>query len=197
MTRRRFARNEVLMQEGDVGDTLHVIDKGRTIVEATTAGGDVAALSVRGPGEVLGELAIVGAGRRTAKVTALEPTETLCLSSTALQELRDEDQRVDRFLVELLAAKLAETTNQLMEVLFLPVETRVLRVVARLGDAFEPAGGGTTVVRVRQRDVAAMAGARRQSASRPLKDAEAKGAIRLGRGRIEILDRDLLDRLAT
>jgi CRP-like cAMP-binding protein len=84
---------------------------------------------------------------------------------------------------------------QLMEVLFTPVESRVLRVVLRLADAFDD-GTIPVVVRVRQEEIAAMAGTRRQTANRPLKDAEARGAIRVGRGRVEILDRDLLERLA-
>ncbi|MEM8707720.1 MAG: Crp/Fnr family transcriptional regulator [Actinomycetota bacterium] len=195
MRRRRFSRDEVVFHEGDPGDTLHVIDKGRVLVEVTTSRGDVAALAVRGPGEVIGELAVVGDGRRTARVTTLEPTETLTLDQGILDELRATDPRVDRYLVELLAAKLAETSAQLMEVLFIPVEKRVLRVVERLADAFDD-GGAIITVRVRQEDIAAMAGTRRQTANRPLKAAEAEGAIQVRRGRVEVLDRDALRRLA-
>ncbi len=195
MVRRRYARDEPIFHEGEIGDTFHVIDKGRVLIEVSTARGDVAALSVRGPGEVLGELAIVGAGRRTARVTALEPTETLTLTQATLDEMRRADPSVDRRLLEILASKLQETTDQLMEVLFIPVETRVLRVLLRLTDAFDN-GSSPVVVRVRQEDIAAMAGTRRQTANRPLKAAEAEGAILVGRGRIEVLDRTLLEDLA-
>lgn len=195
MRRHRYGRDEVVFHEGDPGDTLHVIDKGRVLVETTTSIGDVAALSVRGPGEVIGELALVGDGRRTASITALEPTETLSLSKGMLEDLRATDARVDRYLVELLAEKLAETMAQLMEVLFVPVELRVLRVVDRLATAFDE-GQTPVVIRVRQEDVAAMAGTRRQTANRPLKSAEAEGAVRIGRGRIEIVDHELLRKLA-
>ena len=196
MRRRRFGRDEVVFHEGDAGDTLHVIDKGRVLVEVTTARGDVAALSVRGPGDVIGELAIVGDGRRTARVTTLEATETLSLSPDIIDDLRAEDPRVDRYLLELLAEKLQETTAQLMEVLFIPVDKRVLRVVERLADAFDDGSGGSVVIRVRQEDIASMAGTRRQTANRPLKDAEAQGAIAIRRGRVDVIDRDLLAKLA-
>ncbi len=195
MLRRRFARDEVLFHEGDVGDTLHIIDKGRVLVEVTTAVGDVAALSVRGPGDVIGELAILGDGRRTARITTLELTETLVLDQRSLADLRAADSRVDRYLVELLAAKLAEATAQLMEVLFLPVEQRVLRVLDRLTTAFDN-GDLPIVVRLRQEDIASMAGTRRQTANRPLKAAEEAGVLRIGRGRIEVTDREGLRELA-
>ena len=195
MVRRRYGKDEPIFHEGEIGDTFHVIQKGRVLVEVSTVRGDVAALAVRGPGEVLGELAIVGGGRRTARVTALEPTETLSLPQSRLDDLRRADPDVDRRLLEILAEKLAETMAQLMEVLFTPVETRVLRVVLRLADAFDD-DVHPVVIRVRQEDIAAMAGTRRQTANRPLKLAEAEGAIRVGRGRVEILDRELLEQLA-
>ncbi|MBT5139005.1 MAG: Crp/Fnr family transcriptional regulator [Acidimicrobiaceae bacterium] len=194
MRRHRYGRNETVFREGDPGDTLHVIDKGRVLVETTTSIGNVAALSVRGPGEVIGELALVGNGRRTASVTALEPTETLSLTQGMVEDLRTTDSNFDRYLVELLAEKLAETMAQLMEVLFVPVNSRVLRVVDRLATAFDD-GQMPIVIRVRQEDIAAMAGTRRQTANRPLKAAEAKGAVRIGRGSVEIVDRELLREL--
>ncbi|MFQ5557051.1 MAG: Crp/Fnr family transcriptional regulator, partial [Acidimicrobiales bacterium] len=91
--------------------------------------------------------------------------------------------------------KLAETTKQLMEVLFEPADKRVLRALLRLAAVFGPGGGPTTIV-IRQEDLAAMVGSRRQTVSRPLKRAAHAGAIRLGRGRIHVDDRALLTRLA-
>ena len=196
MRRRRFGRDEVVFHEGEVGDTLHVIEKGRVLVEVSTARGDIAALSVRGPRDVIGELAIVGDGRRSARVTTLEPTETLSLTKEILDDLRKDDPRVDRYLLELLAQKIQESTAQLIEVLFVGVEKRVLRVVERLADAFDDGDGRPVVLRVRQEDIAAMAGTRRQTANRPLKTAEAAGAIALRRGRVEVLDRDALSAMA-
>lgn len=185
-----------MIREGEPGDTLHVIDKGRAIIQVSTAMGDKTILSVRGPGDVLGELSLFDEGRRTASVYALEPVETLVLTHSALNRLRTENPRVDRYLAELLSGKLAELTQQLMEVLYLPVEQRVLRVLDRLADAFERDSSEPTVVVIRQEDLAAMAGTRRQTASRPLKDAEAAGAIAIGRGRITVLDREHLRSLA-
>ena len=178
MTRRRFGRDEVLFREGDFGDTLHVIERGRVLIQVSTVRGDKTSLSVRGPGDVLGELAMFGDGRRTATVIALERTETLMLTHASLDQLRLEDPRVDRFLAELLSDKLAEVTDQMMEMLFVRVEKRVLRVLARLADAFE-SGTGPTTVMIRQEDLAAMVGTRRQTVSKPLKDAEVAGAISL------------------
>ena len=73
-TRRRvFMRNEVVFHEGDPGDTLHLITKGRFAVRVGTALGDLATLTVLGVGDVFGELALISEDHvRTATVIALE-----------------------------------------------------------------------------------------------------------------------------
>lgn len=57
--RRRFRRGETLFHEGDPGDTLHLLAKGRVVVRVSTPLGDVAALVVLGPGQSFGEVALV------------------------------------------------------------------------------------------------------------------------------------------
>ena len=52
--RRRFTRREVLFHEGDPGDTLHLIDKGRVAIRITTPLGDAATVGVLGRGDVVG-----------------------------------------------------------------------------------------------------------------------------------------------
>lgn len=195
MQRRRFQRRDVIFHQGEVGDTVHLIDKGRVLVEVSMARGDVAALSVRWPGEVIGELAVVGAGRRTARVTALEPTETLALTQRMLTEFRAENPAVDRYFVEVLAGKLIQSTEQTVDVLFESVRTRVMRVLLRLVTAYD-SGSVPIVVGVRQTDIAAMVGASRQSVNQTLKLAESSGVIRLRRGHTEIHDLARLKDLA-
>src|SRR5947208_1445669 len=101
--RRRFARREVLFHEGDPGDTLHLIDKGRVAIRITTPLGDVATVGVLGRGDVVGEMAILEeGGRRGATVMALEATETLSVRSEEhTSELQSPDHLVCRLLLDL------------------------------------------------------------------------------------------------
>jgi CRP/FNR family transcriptional regulator, cyclic AMP receptor protein len=75
---RRFAVGAVLVREGDLGGSLHVIVKGRVRVERAEAGsGSSVLLGELGPGEVVGELAVFDGGPRSATVSAIVPTVTL------------------------------------------------------------------------------------------------------------------------
>lgn len=61
----------------DPADTVHLIVSGRFAVRVRTPVGDTAILTVLGPGELFGEVALLGPEqRRTATVEALEAAET-------------------------------------------------------------------------------------------------------------------------
>src|SRR6266545_5402743 len=75
--RRTFERGEVVFHEGDPGDSLHLIVKGRFAVRITTPLGERALIAINGPGGAFGELALVSSEAvRSATVAALEPAET-------------------------------------------------------------------------------------------------------------------------
>jgi CRP/FNR family transcriptional regulator, cyclic AMP receptor protein len=193
--RRRFARREVLFHEGDPGDTLHLIDKGRVVVRITTPLGEVATLGVLGRGEVVGEMAVLEeGGRRGATVAALEPTETLSMDRARFLDLRQAHPAVDRLLVEILAAHVRRIDSQLVESLFVPVERRVLRRLLALGDLYTTGENGPVDVPFTQDELASLAGTSRATVNRVLRQVEEAGGVSLRRGHIRILDKDMVAR---
>jgi CRP/FNR family transcriptional regulator, cyclic AMP receptor protein len=195
--RRRFARREVLFHEGDPGDTLHLIDKGRVAVRITTPLGDAATIGVLGRGEVVGEMAVLEPeGRRGATVLALEPTETLSINRDQVVELRRQYPAVNVFLIDVLAAHIRRVDVQLMEALFVPVDRRVIRRLLALTEVYGSSDAADSVVPLTQDDLASLAGTSRATVNRVLRHAEDAGAVTLSRGRIRVIDRELLSRRA-
>lgn len=87
--RRRFAPREVVFHEGDPADTFLLIEVGRMAVRAATPLGDTVTFAVVGPGEVVGELALLDEGaRRSASVVALEATEAWSFTAETFHRLR-------------------------------------------------------------------------------------------------------------
>src|SRR5438046_10193798 len=70
---RAFPRNTVLINEGDVGDSLYIVLTGRVKVFASNEAGREFVIDFHGPGEYVGEMALDGA-RRSASVISVEPT---------------------------------------------------------------------------------------------------------------------------
>jgi CRP/FNR family transcriptional regulator, cyclic AMP receptor protein len=77
---RKYAAGAVLMQQGDTGAGLFVVISGK--VKITQVGDPDRAeeeLGTAGPGDVLGEMALLDDLPRSATVTALEETKALLL----------------------------------------------------------------------------------------------------------------------
>lgn len=187
----------MLFHEGDPGDTVHLIDRGRVAVRVTTPLGDVATLNVRGPGDVIGELALIDpASRRMASVMALEATETLALHRDEFDELRSRHPSVDRFLVAILAREVQRLSSLLAEALYVPVDTRVLRRLLALSEVYATDGQQPVEIPLTQEELGSLAGTSRATVNRVLGEAETAGAIEVRRGRIVVLDLTRLNRRA-
>lgn len=185
---RRFARRDPLFRHGDPSDGMHVVSKGRVMVQITTPGGDEASLTVVGPGQSVGEQSLlVEDGRRSASAVALEAAETYFLSKAAFTALRQAEPTFDRILLRLLTGRVLRLTDQLVEALYVPATTRVIR---RIADAASLYGDGT--IPLTQQEVAALAGTTRPTVNRVLRSAQEAGAIDLARGRIEVRDLQML-----
>lgn len=189
--RRRFSRGEIVFHEGDPGDALHLIDKGRFAVRAGTAMGDSTMISVLGPGQFFGELALVEEERRQATVSALEPAETLSVLRDEFLKLRDDHPSVERVLVSVLAQDVRVTSRLLVEALYYSADLRVLRRLVLIAEAWGEVKPGL-VLPLTQEDIADLAGTTRPTANRVLRKVESEGLVKLGRGRIELLDPDAL-----
>lgn len=195
-TPRRYKRREILCHEGDPGDCLHLIKSGRLIVRVATPFGDTATLTMLGPGYSFGELAVLDSNaRRTATVEAVENVETLTFGRAQLTALRQSYPEIDRVMIDTLAAQVRRLSAQVLEALYLPVETRVVR---RLVDLASIYGGSSPIaeIRLNQQDLASMAGTTRATANKVLRDLQHRDILALTRGRITVVDRAALVRAA-
>lgn len=103
MDRVDLPEGRVLVKEGRPGVECFVIDEGS--VSVTRGGEEVALL---GPGDVLGELAILSGGRRDATGTAVTPVSVYVLHQAAFQGVLAEVPTVRNHLFQVLARRLRE-----------------------------------------------------------------------------------------
>ena len=102
----RVVPGAVVIERGAVEDWLYLIASGRVrahIGERT--------LVERGPGDVVGELALLSPGPRSASVTALEHTLLLRLRRQPFEELLEDSADIARAVVASLARRLQELAD--------------------------------------------------------------------------------------
>jgi len=187
-----YSRGQPLFRQGDIGDSLMLITRGRVAVRVVSPSGEAVTFALLGPGDVVGELALVDPARtrRAATVVALEQVQTLVLDRAQFEVIRRRDTAVDRLLVAILATRVRSTAAQLLEALYTPVRQRVAR---RLLAACRQYGGRAPVtVRLTQAELAELAGAKRPTVNQVLRTLEREGIVSLGRARITVHDFEAL-----
>lgn len=195
LRRHAFIAGEHLVREGEPGDALWMIESGHVAARTVSPDGVVTTVNVMGPGEVFGELALLGPGGvRTVSVVALGPVEAITLGREEFELLRERYPAVDRFLVEVLAHHVVRLTQLLHDAYSRDADTRVLRRLLAL--AASAAADDQPSVPIDQATLASLAGASRQTANRVLRDAEQAGIIRLSRRLITVLDVAALEQAA-
>src|SRR3954468_18811391 len=86
---RRFGRNEVVFNEGDPGNALHIVESGLFLARSSSTLGNTRTVNVFKPGSVFGELALLSAeSSRSATVVAMRAGRTRQLHRDNLQKLR-------------------------------------------------------------------------------------------------------------
>lgn len=193
---RRYRARDIVCHEGDPGDSLHIVVSGKLAVRVTTPLGQIVTLSLLGPGDSFGELALLDpSSLRTATVVAIEEVHTLMLTGGQLGVLRRQYPQIDAYITETLAAHVRRLSAMVLEALYLPVEDRVTRRLARLAQLYALDDGGAEI-RLTQDDLASMAGTTRATANKVLQELAGRGLLTLRRGRISVPDRCALDHAA-
>lgn len=97
--RKRLAAGQTLFCEGDAPDTAFLIESGRIEVKTRQRGLDVV-LSVLGPGDLVGEMAVIDDSHRTATATALTPSVLIAIGREQIAERLAGTDPIVRSLLE-------------------------------------------------------------------------------------------------
>lgn len=132
---REYRAGDVLFREGEAGDVMFVIQSGAVQI-TKQAGGDDKVLAVLGPGEFLGEMAILNGKPRTATATVIEATRCIVIDSKKLESMVARNAEIALRLIKKLAKRL-ESADRLVEILMhKDPKARVMLALSRHAEAF-------------------------------------------------------------
>ncbi|MCB0877258.1 MAG: Crp/Fnr family transcriptional regulator [Solirubrobacterales bacterium] len=186
---RSFPKGARVFHEGDTSDACYVIRAGEVRVTREHPDGRAIALATLGPGELVGELAMLDGGVRSASVEALTDVDLLAVSASDMRGLLERNAQITAKLVVALTKRLRETNERISRQSFQTVPSRVAGVLSQLvsEDNAEQGRDGVTI-RMNQADLAQLAGTSRESVSRFLAVLERAGVVRVGRGRVTVVE---------
>ncbi|MER0242384.1 Crp/Fnr family transcriptional regulator [Streptomyces sp. HSW2009] len=207
-SRRSYDANAHLLTEGDRSSHVMIMLRGWvTVSVATERGGIRLILGLRGPGELLGEMAALDSHPRSATVRALGPVEAQVIPGDAFRRFLAEQPRVSGLVIRQLTFRLRSADQERSALASLTVLQRLATRLSELAQAnpagpYAAAGTGTgatraeAVVRLAQDELAATVGATREAVAKALRLLRNQDVVRTGNRQVEILDPALLALLA-
>jgi CRP/FNR family transcriptional regulator, cyclic AMP receptor protein len=181
---RTFAKNAVIINEGDHSDTVFVILSGKVKVYSSDDSGREIIYDDHGPGEYVGEMSLDGRPR-SASVMTLEPTTCSVLNRDEVRRAISSNPDIALQVLSTLIARARVATASIRNLALLDVYGRVARLLLDLGEEKD----GVLVIpeRLTQQDIGDRVGASRDMVSRIFKDLVAGGYIRIEHKVITIL----------
>jgi len=182
---RSFPKNTVLINEGDVGDSLFIVLSGRVKVYSSNPAGREVVIAFHGPGEYVGEMTLDGEPR-SASVITVEQTACAVVNRAHFRDFILAHPDFALHLIERLIHRVRVTTGNLKSLALSDVYGRMSRLLNTLA---EPADGGKLVVpeKLTQQDIADRVGASRDMIGKLMKDLTAGGYLHVEDRTITIL----------
>jgi CRP-like cAMP-binding protein len=188
--RRRVKRAEPILRAGAAGEEVVLVLDGRVKLVAYGADHREVVLALRGPGELLGEMAALGGQRRTATAIAVDNGEVGLLHADELRTFLREHPDSALVLIRMLVRRLSEATRDVVD---LATRDSVGRIAKRLlelsSEHGAPAGSGMRIeLSLSQDELAHWTGATRETVSRALRLMRQLGWVATDHRTITVLD---------
>ena len=162
--RQRFPTGASLFVEGDPAHAVLVIQAGEVKVVISSTSGREHVLDVLGPGDVLGELAALDGGARSASAVALSPVEVLAIPASTFREVAAGDNGILLSLLGEVIRRLRTSDQRQLEF----GADALGRVCARLIEVADRQGSDEVVLPVNQSELAAWTGLSREAVVKAL-----------------------------
>ena len=193
-----YTRGEQVFEEGEQGDTLFIVIRGKIKIGRRATDGRENMLSLMGPSDMFGELSLFDPGPRTATAAVLTDARLASLAHTALRPWIKDRPEIAEQLLRVLARRLRRTNDALADLIFTDVPGRVAKALLELAQRFgTPEGDGVRVHHdLTQEELAQLVGASRETVNKALADFSTRGWMRGDSRAVTLLDRERLARRA-
>jgi CRP-like cAMP-binding protein len=191
---RHFRRGECLFHQGDQGNSVLLLLKGRVKVCLISSSGLKTILRIHLPGSLIGMSALGSHPFRDGTATPLEPVTVSELTNAEIQAVMLEDSALALRVMRVLLDRLADLHSRLADLQATSVEQRLARVLLALGRS-DPNAASNSMIALTHEDLSSLVGARRPTVTTALTRFVDAGLIEKSGRNILIKDAERLTRL--
>jgi CRP/FNR family cyclic AMP-dependent transcriptional regulator len=193
----RYPAGREIFAKGSPGQCLMAVLRGRVKIGSLSADGKEAVFTIVNAGDIFGEMAILDGEERSADATAMTDCELLVLSRRDLLPVLESRADLCMVLLKVLCRRLRQTSEQVEDVMFRHLESRVAKALLQLVESvgLRALHSPSVELHVSQRELGSMAGGSRESVNKILQNWHRRGLIDLSKGSIIIRNVEAIERL--
>ena len=187
-TEKTYPKNAVVLTEGEMGDSLYMIQAGKVKVFIGDEDGREIILKILGPGDFFGEMSMIDKQPRSASVNTSAASTFLVLTHAAFEKCVEQSPRIANMVMRILAQRVREADRKIGTLALMDVYGRVASTLLEL--SVYTNGKLMVAEKLSQQDLANMVGASREMVNRILKDLSERGFISIESKTITIVNRE-------
>lgn len=172
----------------DSGEVLFLLKKGQVQIYRLAPNGKKLVVATLGPGAIFGEMSLVGQGMHNTFAEAVDECVLCVMSRADVERLMREKPDVAYRFFETMGDRVSQLEARLENIAFRSIPARLADLLLRL--ALE--NGGSEIIGYTHQDFSEMLGTYRETITQTLNDFKAQGLIKIGRKRIQLIDRSRL-----
>jgi CRP-like cAMP-binding protein len=191
---RHYPDGETICVEGDPTSFVVAITSGWAVVSVVTERGHRLILAIRGPGDLIGEVAALDGEPRSATVRALGDTGGVLLTGERFRAFLATHPAATQLIMRSLGARLRDSDAARRALVSSTVLQRMARLLVELaGRGGSGTPDGTLIdLSLPQHDLAALIGATREGAAKALRVLRESGVVLTGPKRVVVAHPELL-----
>ena len=191
---RHYAKDDVIFHADESGDVFCVIREGKVKITMISPEGKEIILSMMGPGDFFGEMALIDDEPRSATVVAMEPLEVFTIWRTDFLEILKDNFSITRKILAELSRRVRRMSNRIESLATMDVYGRLARFFLDLaqqqGKVLD--NGYVAVTRPTHQAIANMIGTSRETVSRLIHELMRQDLL-LSEGKTVYLSKTALD----
>lgn len=187
---RRFAKGSPIYLPSDQADGVLLLAEGRVKICHLTEEGKQSILTFIEPGELFGELALLGTGEREEYAEAAEKSAVVLIVREVMDQLMDANPQMTLGVTRLFGLRRRRIERRLKYLLFRSNRDRLVSLLLELSEDYgrrTPQGVDLTI-KLSHQDLASIIGSTRETVTVLLGEMQTAGQLQLGRRKIVLKD---------
>jgi CRP-like cAMP-binding protein len=188
-----YSAGDLLYSPHQPVETLFILKKGRVRIFRVSPDGRALTTALITPGTIFGDMMLLGQQMHDNFAEALDDVVVCVMARADVHRFLLSDPRIAARISEILGRRVAELERRLADTVFKSVPQRVAATLCLLAgeQPKRPLGRGVQLALTHEQ-IAALTGTSRETATKVLGEYADRGLLRLGRGKVTILDPDTI-----